>query len=228
MAELDTIDYASLVRHVRRMLTNPDAFSILVRGLSLIDKALEALIDRYSAIGFKKLDDALRHPSLHEKTYIALALGAISDGERIAILRISKLRNNVAHRIDVELHPHDEKDIIDCFRENAKPFKGLNYDSGAFPRNLAFVLLVLFHSLHMRSSRPDSQSRAFTDDDSNTEYIAAITLTTTLVEVMKKGVETDDNAIQTILNRQVAEAKTLREDLQKDQAANANLTPMDD
>ena len=214
MAEIDSVDYKYLVSHVRRMLKDGDAFSILVRGLSLVDKALESLIESYSAVSFKQLDDALRHPTIFEKTWIAVALGAISDGERIAILRINKLRNNVAHRIDVEVHPHDEKDIVECFRQHAKPFKGMNYDQKDFPKTLAFSLLALFHSLHMRARRPDIPKRTFTDDESNMEYIGAITLTTTLIEVMRKGVEHDDEAVQSILERHADEAKGLREPIE--------------
>src|SRR5215469_4496159 len=147
---LSQTDYSALVRHVRQMISTPDPLSILVRGMILIDNVLEALIDEFSALSFKKLDEAFHHMTLSEKAYLACSLGAISEGEVACIKEINKRRNDLAHRIDMQVMQNDEQRIVKVFADQTALFKGMTYYPLAFPRTLIFVLILLFQFLHMR------------------------------------------------------------------------------
>jgi hypothetical protein len=204
MAKADT-EYEAFVRHSRRMLRSKDAFTILVRGAILLDIALERAIDAYAAQGWKKLSGNVRQLMLHEKAHLAMALGAIHNGELDCITKVNGIRNGLAHQIDVDVNQGQEWELVKLFRASTKLFSGLNYDPKGFPGTLAFLLFTLAHSIGMRQSRSDARIR-FRDDKTNTEHMAAIISTTALSEIISTGVESDDTKVLDVIRRYVDEA----------------------
>lgn len=60
------------------MVSTPDPLSILVRGMILIDNVLDSLIDEFSALSFKKLDEMFHHmtlaPKLARRIWLAILI----------------------------------------------------------------------------------------------------------------------------------------------------------
>lgn len=204
------VDYKVLVGHVRRMVSVPDPLVILVRGMILIDRSLEGLIEAFGALTYKRVDEVLNHPTLLQKATFACSLGAISQGELACIKEINALRNRIAHRLSAEIEATDEARVVNVFKAQTKLFSGLDYEAKQFPKTLIFLLLVLFHVFTLRSGRPGAKIVHVADD--NAEAVAAITLTTTIIKVVKANVETDDAKIVDILKSEVDAAKRVRDE----------------
>jgi uncharacterized protein YutE (UPF0331/DUF86 family) len=192
------------------MMRSNDAFTMLIRGIVLIDHALERAIDAYSAIGWKKLDEKLRMLTLAEKAYLAMAMGVIHNGELDCILEVNTLRNNVAHRIDADVTQGQEEALVKKFRSSTKLFKGMAYFPEGYPRTFGFMLFTLGNSIALRRSRPNVKLK-YVDDDTNLEHIAASVLTLTLAEVMQTNAEADDDKVNAILKKHTDAAKDMRE-----------------
>jgi hypothetical protein len=192
------------------MLSSPDPLSILGRGMILIDLALEDLLNSFSALPYKKLDESLNHPTLMQKATVACALGAISEGELNCIREINSLRNKLAHRLAANIVQEDEARIVNVFRGQTKLFSGLDYDSKAYPRTFVFLMLVLFHFMSLRCQRSDVKL-VHLRDDGNVEAVAAISLTTSMIDIMKKNAEANDKEIMVIVERHADKARRLRE-----------------
>ena len=183
--------------HVRRMIGTPDPFSILIRGMVLIDRAIEELIDAFSVLPFKRIASVFDNPSLFQKANLACSLGAISEGELACLAAINSLRNKVAHRLSVSIDQTDEARIVEVFQSQTRLFRGMKYNPSAFPIALVFLLLVTFYMLSLRSGRPETKIAHVGDE--NIESVRAITLTTSIVKIVKQNADADDDKIIEIL-----------------------------
>jgi hypothetical protein len=217
MAKAD-YEYLTYVGHARRMMRSNDAFTILVRGIVLIDHALERAIGAYSAIGWKKLEEKMRLLTLAEKAYLAMAMEVIDNGKLDCILEVNTLRNNVAHRLDADVTRGQEEALVKKFKASTKLFKGMDYFPEAYPRTFGFVLFTFGNSIALRESRTNVKL-AYVDDKTNTESVAAAILMRVLSEVMRTGVEADDEKVTEIAKRFTDEAKALRNLVPSESAA---------
>jgi hypothetical protein len=188
------------------MVENMDPFSIVVRGLALIDVALKGVLEAYSAQPIKDLGRL----SVSRKMNLACTLGAISEGEREALLAANKIRNDAAHRLDFVVTQADEQRLVELFKAKVRMFQGLAYDPQRFPRGLVFVLFTMFWAIHIRCQRKDVKLK-FNDDPSNLEAMLAVVIVRTADEARRLRVEDDDAAVQKIAQRFSEEAKALQD-----------------
>lgn len=206
------LDFGAIIKHVRAMIATPDPLSILVRGMILVEKALDDLIDTYSAVTFASIDEHLKHPTLWQKAVLACSLGAISEGELTCIRRINKVRNDLAHRVPVDVTADDEESVVNVFKNQTKLFSGLEYDKKNFPRGFIFILLVLAYHLSMRVNRPgEEQKIRHKPDESNIEGVGAITLTVVTTKLANTPGEHNDEEIIKVLEAEADKAKALRD-----------------
>lgn len=136
------------------------------------------------------------------------------------VKRINKVRNDLAHRIPVEITADDEESVINVFKNQTKLFSGLNYNKAGFPKTFIFILLVLAFHLSMRSNRPDeNQKIAHEPDESNVEAVGAITLATVTTKLARTPGEYTDEQILKVLEDESNKAKALRDKMRGEEAA---------
>jgi hypothetical protein len=210
---LKTMDVRLLVDHVRKMIASADPLSILIRGMILIDKTLEDLIETFSALPYKTIDAEFKHPTLLQKAIMACSLGAISEGELACIRSINKVRNDLAHRIPVEVTADDEETVVNVFREQTLLFSGLIYNKAAFPRTFVFLLMVLFHHLSLRCQRPEDLKIKHKRDESNVESIGAIAMTVVVIRLARSGKVVTDDEISALLKEETDAVKKRRAEM---------------
>ena len=210
---LKTMDIRILIDHVRKMIAGTDPLSILVRGMILIDKALEDLIETFSALPYKTIDAELRHPALLQKAIIACSLGAISEGELACIRSINKVRNDLAHRIPVEVTADDEESVVKVFQQQTLLFSGLEYRKAEFPRTFVFLLMVLFHHLSLRCQRLEELKIKHKRDESNVESVGAIAMTVVVVRLARSGRVVTDDEISALLKEETDAVKKRRDEM---------------
>jgi len=167
------------------------------------------LIDTFGALTYKRVDETFDHPTLFQKAVFACSLGAISQGELACIKEINALRNRAAHRLDPDVVQADEAKVVAVFKGQTKLFAGLDYDPSGFPKTLIFLLLTLFHLFTLRSNRPGAKI-SYTPDE-NVEAVGAVTLTTTIIKVVKSNAEDDDDKIVAILTSETDAAKRIQD-----------------
>src|SRR5271163_3801272 len=113
---LNKLEVADLVRHIRQMLRPVDTLSILVRGMSMIDEAVLAMLQTYSEVIDR---DARPTPrGLGSRLDRALYYGVLASGEAICIRALAKLRNSVAHALAAEISVADEARLVSMFQIN--------------------------------------------------------------------------------------------------------------
>jgi len=207
------MDVRVLIDHVRKMIASADPLSILVRGMILIDKALEDLIETFSAIPYKTIDSEFRHPTLSQKAFLACSLGAISEGELACVRSINKVRNDLAHRIPVEVTADDEQRVVTVFQKQTLLFSGLKYKKDEFPKTFIFLLMVLFQHLSLRCQRPEELKIKHQRDESNIESVGAIALTVVVIKLARSGKTVTDEEISRLIKDETDAVKRRRDEM---------------
>lgn len=223
---LKTKDIRVLVGHVRKMIASADPLSILVRGMILIDKTLEDLIEAFSALPYKTVDAEFQHPTLLQKAIYACSLGAISEGELACIRAINKVRNALAHKIPIDVTADDEEAVVNVFQQNTLLFSGMTYNKAGFPKTFIFLLIVLFQHLSLRCQRPEELRIKHKRDESNVESVGAIALSVIVTQLARSNREAKDAEMNKLLEDEVLALRKRRDEMHaEEQAKKAGETP---
>ncbi len=128
-----------------------DPLGIVIRGLIYIESALIKLLEegvrKPNAIDFAK---DLNFPT---KVDLAVALGMLKDDEKAVLLNLNRLRNKLAHNVEVQVGRDDEDALVKSLSEDDR-LRLVHFEekseSGEFPERLRRIVAVQWWKLDER------------------------------------------------------------------------------
>jgi hypothetical protein len=197
----DDVQIPALVAHFAHMLKAKDGFSALVRGMVVVDQGLDLLLDGYLTLPLKKVKAELPHLTLNGKACIARAVGAITVDEYAFLKRCNSLRNQVAHRLNVDVTEAEEQEIVESYNASMSGF-GSELSGGEpfhYPQMLCIALILYSIRLWVRGHA--LRNRKIRDvRDTPADSVSALGLATALMRLARDGGElTDERIAQTVV-----------------------------
>jgi hypothetical protein len=197
LSEQDSIP--ATVGHFRHMLDAKDGFSVLVRGMVLIDRALDVLLDAYLAVRLKKLKAAIPQLTLNGKVSLALAVGAMNEHEHTFVRECNGLRNRVSHRMNMDVTPDEEEQIVALYGSKIERESGFSAgEPFVFPNRLAFALILASTRLQFRAERL-RRKPLYDVRDSATSKIASLGHACAMICLARQGGERDEERVKQIV-----------------------------
>jgi hypothetical protein len=131
-------------------------------GLVIVLKAhmlLEQLLSEYIRVRLPTIgNETLNRLRFGDQVALASALGAFPESSRAAYMKVNNLRNALAHELDRDVLPADEKAIFESLAPEQGGLDGLavlHRNPEAFPSTLRTVLATLI--VQIGGALPDTQ-----------------------------------------------------------------------
>lgn len=197
LSEHDSIPL--IVGHFKHMIDAKDGFSVLVRGMVLIDQSLDLLLDAYLTIPLKKLKTAIPQLTLNGKASLAVAIGAINENEHAFVRECNGLRNRVSHRMNIDVTPAEEAQIVSLYNSKIKSLGGLTPgEPFAYPNLLAFALILASTRLRFRAGALERR-RLRCVRESRSDSIASFGFATAMMRLASDGGDLDDERVKNMV-----------------------------
>jgi hypothetical protein len=188
---------ALIVGHFRQMLFARDGFSVLVRGMVLLDQGLDMLLDARLVVPLKKVKDVVSPLTLNGKMALALAIGVLSEAEYGFIRECNGLRNRVAHRMNVAVTEAEEKSIVALYNKKMKNVISGDLPVGdefPYPQPLAIAFILAATRLRFRASY--LKRLRFDLKESEKDDVASFGFATAMMRLARDGGELEEDRVK--------------------------------
>lgn len=162
---LTTNSFQQVKEAFRRHVSDEDPFDVIVRGQLWIEQAIVELVKRHLIHS-----DELEAARLSSSQYLSLAsaLGVVAKDERVAIAKINRLRNRLAHDPQGDVTEKDQRELYDVCSPRIRSIAFGAGSSTEFPAGIAAVVAAIVIGLHKKADMIDAGKRY-------NEYLSTVT-----------------------------------------------------